>query len=437
MRYTDKVMLLRAYTTVLIIIFIGIIFHAPLSVGLGVLFPDFELLIKPWKEVLMLLLIPLAVVLATRQKLWHTLLHDWIFQLIVLYSALHIFIALILWQGTAPTLAGIAIDLRYILFFALVYVAIRAAPQARQLVVMAATIGAFVVVGFATLQLFLPPDILSHIGYNKETIAPYLTVDENPDYIRVNSTLRGPNPLGAYAGMVLGLLTAAWVRGKLQLKSKKVLIGTLVLAVCSIVALWLSYSRSALVAGIVTVFTVVLLTQVRKITKRAWVVSAAILMLLASGLVLLRETPLVANVIFHDNQETGGAITSNTDHINSLQYGITQLLQQPFGLGVGSTGSASLFGGAPVIIESQYLFVGHETGWLGLILFLALFIMIMVRLWRYKKDWLSLGTFASGIGLAFIGVLLPVWTDDTVSIIWWGLAAVAIAGGDNARNKTK
>ena len=41
---------------------------------------------------------------------------------------------------------------------------------------------------------------------------------------------------------------------------------------------------------------------------------------------------------------------------------------------------------------------------------------------------LSLGVFASGCGLAIVGLLLPVWVDDTVSIIWWGLAGVAIGG---------
>jgi hypothetical protein len=51
----------------------------------------------------------------------------------------------------------------------------------------------------------------------------------------------------------------------------------------------------------------------------------------------------------------------------------------------------------------------------------------MIRLWQRRTDWLALGLFSSGIGLALIGLLLPVWVDDTVSIVWWGLAAVAIA----------
>jgi hypothetical protein len=427
----------RIYTFVLVIIFLGIVFHAPLSVGLGVVFPDYSLLIKSWKEILMLLLVPLAITIVTRQKMWKELLGDWIVRVIIAYVTVHFLIVIFLWQGTAPTLAGLAIDLRYILFFALAYVAIRAWPEARRSLVIAATVGACVVVGFATLQLFLPPDILSHIGYSKATIEPYLTVDKNPNYIRVNSTLRGPNPLGAYAGMVLGFLAAALMRGRLALKGPKMYVGIIFLAICSVIALWISYSRSALVAGTITVFVAVLLTQLRKMTRRMWVASAVILFALAGGIVVFQGTTFVSNVILHENPKGGSELSSNEGHLASLQDGVRWLLVEPFGVGVGSTGSASLLGDSPIIAENQYLFIAHEIGWCGLMLFVVLFALIMMRLWRFKQDWLSLGAFASGIGLALIGLLLPVWTDDTVSIIWWGLAAIALAGGDNARNKTK
>ena len=105
------------------------------------------------------------------------------------------------------------------------------------------------------------------------------------------------------------------------------------------------------------------------------------------------------------------------------------MVRQPFGAGIGSTGSASLGTDQPLIIENQYLFIAHETGWIGLTVFIGLFGLILRRLWQRRRDWLALGVFASGIGLAVIGLLLPVWVDDTVSIVWWGLAAVALAGG--------
>lgn len=428
----------KIYAVILFVIFGGIVVHAPLSVGLGTLFPDYELLIKSWKEILMLALVPLAVIIISRRKMWRVLTDDWIFRLIIAYAVLHILLVAIFYQGSAATAAGLAIDLRYLLFFGLVYVLLKIAPAYRGLMVKIGIVGACIVVGFATLQLFLPADILKHIGYRTETIVPYLTVDKNPDYIRVNSTLRGPNPLGAYAGIVLALLAAAFVYGKLHGRRLLPSISIGLLLLCSLVALWISYSRSALVAAIVAVGVVLAMTIARQLSRRVWIVGAAVVGALAGGLLLAQNSSFVSNVLLHENPEGGSSISSNDEHVESLEEGTERLVAQPFGAGVGSTGSASLFGEAPIIIENQYLFIAHETGWLGLVLFMSIFGLILWRLWRQRTDWLSLGVFASGIGLALIGLLLPVWADDTVAIVWWGLAALALAtGGNYGRHTTK
>jgi hypothetical protein len=424
----------KVYVGILMIIFAGVIVHAPLSVWLGTLFPDYDLLIKSWKELLMIICVPLAIGIVSGRKLWRQLWGDWIFRLIVLYTTLHLVLAGLLYDGLAVTAAGLAIDLRYVLFFGLMYVAIRIMPVYRRPMIVIGSIGASIVVGFATLQFFLPADILSHIGYGRETIMPYLTVDKNPDYIRINSTLRGPNPLGAYAGMVLGLLAAALIRMKLNLKDRRVRFATILFGVCSIVALWLSYSRSALVAGLVTLLIVVVF-GVKRIPRVVWVTGAIVGCGILGGLVLGRESSFILNILLHENKDGGSSVSSNDGHIESLSYGIDRLVHQPLGGGIGSTGSASLYGEAPVVIENQYLFVAHETGWLGLVVFVVLYILILARLWRGRADWLSLGLFGGGVGLAAIGLLLPVWVDDTVAIVWWGLAAIALAGGRYARKQ--
>lgn len=418
----------KIYAVIIAVIFGGIVLHAPLSVGMGTLFPEYGLLIKSWKEILMLLLVPMAIIIVTRRSMWQELGRDWLFRLIVAYAVLHILLTAFLYQGAAATAAGLAIDLRYVLFFGLTYILIRILPAYRRLLLKIGIIGAAVVVGFATLQLFLPPDVLKYIGYNNETIVPYLTVDQNPDYVRVNSTLRGPNPLGAYAGMVLTLLIAALVRKKLEFSDKKYVIGIGLLTLCSLIALWISYSRSALLAVIASVGIVLAITIARRLSRRVWIVSSVILFAIIGGLLANINSSFVSNVILHEDPNEGNSFNSNDGHLESLVTGMKLLIAQPFGAGVGSTGSASLHGDAPIIIENQYLFVAHETGWLGLGLFVAIFGLILLRLWHGRRDWLSLGVFASGIGLAIIGILQPVWVDDTVAIIWWGLAAIALAG---------
>lgn len=431
----------KVYVSLLLAIFTGIILHAPFSVWMETLFPSLDLLIKSWKEILMAIAGVLLIVILWRRKQWK-LLHDPVVYLVAGYAALHVALLPVFWQGVDATLAGILIDLRYILFFALVYVAMRLYPQIRTLFIGSFIAGALLVAVFSLLQVFvLPKDFLSVIGYNRDTIVPYLTVDENPDYIRITSTFRGPNPLGAYAGIVLALAAAFWLRTSLKARKvylqKKPLIITGIIVLGSAVALWASYSRSALVAAVVAVGLVVLLTVARTFPKWLWISGFVAVFALFGGIYAARDTSFVTNVILHENEETGGDVSSNDGHAESLAYGIDRMIHQPLGGGVGSTGSASLLGDAPLIIENQYLFIAHEVGWLGLLVFMALFVLILKRLWHRRQDWLALGVFAAGIGMAIIGVLLPVWADDTVSIIWWGLAAVALVGLERSKKTSR
>jgi hypothetical protein len=428
----------KIYILLLSVIFVGIVMHAPITIAFSYFFPsDYDLVIKSWKEIIMIGALGLAIVVVTKRRMWPDILRDWLFHLIVAYVLLHVLSAVLLYQGGAATAAGFAIDLRYILYFCLVYVGVRALPRYRNLMIRLGIAGAYIVVGFAALQLILPMDILSHIGYSKDTILPYLMVDQNPNFIRVNSTLRGPNPLGAYASIVIGLAFSAFLLAKEKLRNNKVMVGVGVLIILSSVALWISYSRSALIATMIVVLIVGIVALFKKLSIRTWILLLGILLVAGGVVIANKDTSFVLNVFYHENPMDGNTTNSNEEHVESLLYGIDRLFHQPLGAGVGSTGSASLYGDSiPIIIENQYLFIAHETGWLGLILFAAIFVTILVKLWFRRKEWLSLGVFASGIGLALIGMLQPVWVDDTVSIVWWGLAAIALVGGSSAR-KTK
>lgn len=431
MRVLDKV-----FIGILVAIFGGIVLHAPLTVGFGTLFPSAELLIKSWKEILMLVAGLLAIIVLTRKKQWGIIRHPLIL-LMTGYAALHVLLIPLFQNSVTSVLAGILIDLRYILFFVLVVIAVRLYPELRRWFIGTFIVGALIVGIFALLQVFvLPPDILSHIGYNENTIVPYLTVDENTDFIRINSTLRGPNPLGAYAVIVLALLVAFWLKGNHK-KVRRPMVPVTLLLVGSVVALWASYSRSALVAAFVAIGTVLALAVGKIIPKWLWVSLVVVVLAVGAGIFVAKDNSFISNVILHENEGTGAQISSNEGHVSSLEKGLDRMVHQPFGGGVGSTGSASLYGDHPLIIENQYLLIAHEVGWLGLGLFLVIFYKVMRALWQQRKDWLALGIFASGIGLALIGLLLPVWVDDTVAIIWWGLAALVIGGSDGQRSVHK
>ena len=56
----------------LLVIFGGVVLHAPFSVGLSTLFPNESLVIKSWKEILLGLALALSAVVLTQKKRWES-----------------------------------------------------------------------------------------------------------------------------------------------------------------------------------------------------------------------------------------------------------------------------------------------------------------------------------------------------------------------------
>lgn len=424
-------MLLRRTILVLLLtIFCGVVFHAPLSVFFGTVFPEFQVEIKAWKEVLLVLAALLVMIEVTRHRMWRDLWHDWVVRIATFYAGLHVLLLPFMWQGVAPAIAGLMIDLRFILFFVLVYAMVRVYPKWRRPLLIGSITAAVISMLFAFLQVtILPHDILSHIGYSRDTIVPYLTVDQNYDYIRITGTLRGPNPLGIYAALITAGSVAAllFCQGGLRKLHRYVPLAVGALGVISAIALWFTYSRSAKIAAVCALVVVVFSRYAKYMTKGVWLACGAAALLMLGGLYAAKDTTFVSNVIFHEDPEEEGMVNSNDEHWSSLLNGTERMLRQPLGAGIGSTGSPSLLGEDGLIIENHYLYIAHETGWLGLALFMVLFVMVLLRLWRQRQDWLALTVVASGVGIAVASLFLPVWADDTVSMVWWGLAGIALA----------
>ena len=416
----------RIIIGLLVAIMALIVVHAPLSVFIGSKVPAFALGIKAWKEIMMVIA-ALLVVLRYGQRLVRDFRRDPLVILCGLYIVLHIVLALPAANGGLAAIAGLMVDLRYIAYFILIYVVTRYNPRYRAWLWHTAAIGAAVVLGFLLAQFVLPVDFLKHLGYNEATIAPYILVDMNPAFVRYNSTLRGPNPLGAYAIIVVSIATAWWLIRAKKLRDKRWLVLPAFYAVIGTVAAWVSYSRSALVAAVGSIGLVAALRFGRRVSRRVWLAGIGIMLMCTAGLYLIRNTEFFHTVIIHDSPTTGARTTSNDDHAKSLSAGIARMVQQPLGAGVGTTGSAAMYGSMLHIIENQYVMVAHEVGWLGLVLFVVIYVLVLRGLWKQRQQWYAIGLWARGVGLALVGIVLPVWADDTVSIVWWGLAA-AVCG---------
>lgn len=420
----------------LLVIMSLIVVHAPITVFIDSRFPQISDVVKAWKEMLMLVALVLLAVDYTRRKAWRAAFKDVLLWLIAGYAALHLLLLVVYRLPANAVIAGLMIDLRYIAYFALVYLFLKAYPAYKESFLRIAVIGAAIVVGFAVLQLALPHNFLTYFGYGDSTIEPYITIDKNPAFVRENSTLRGPNPLGAYAVIVLAGVTAFWITQRKKLSDKNARNIVIFFAVAGFVTLVVSYARSAWIGAVIACVVLLGVKYKNVITwRKAGYVAIATAIL--GGLVYgARNTSFVQNALIHNNPTTGASVDSNTQHLESVTNGVSLMLAHPLGQGVGSSGSASLFTNMPTVIENQFLFVAHETGWLGLALFVTITWIVLARLWRKRADWMALAIFSSGIGLVVVGLMLPVWADDTVSIVWWGLAAAILATRKETRGKT-
>lgn len=401
-----------------------LVLHAPLTVWLVSQGAPVE--VKAWKEFLLVVAGVLLLWDVLRSGRYRQFLRDKLLWLVAAYGIIHAVVALVADNPLTSEIVGLMVNLRYVVFFALVYIFLSLYPTYRSSFIKIGVLGAVIVSSVALLQVVLPHDTLKHLGYSSATIKPYILLDDNPSFVRINSTLRGPNPLGAYAMIVL-LGVAAYCMKKrrgILASSNKWLLS--VIALGSAAALWLSYSRSAWIGLAAGAVVFAALTIGTSVSRRQLGVASVFIVVAALALYGVRDTTWFHAVILHDDPTTGAVVTSDQAHAQSITESTERFMNEPFGRGVGTSGSASLFGGEPLVIENQYLMVAHEVGWLGAALFVGIWLMVLHRLWLHRRSWLGVSMLSSGIGLMVIALVWPVLVDDPVSMMWWGLAAVAI-----------
>lgn len=422
-----KYRILSLVTTLTMLIILLMPFHAFLTVWGASLIGHYTAL-RLWKEVLLLAcIIGVLYLLITDGKIRsHTLTRRLVW-LILVYIAVNVIWGAVAWHQhtlTAKALGyGLIVNLRFLIFFLISWsLALRTSRLRKswQWLVLAP---AAVVVLFGLLQaLVLPQDFLTHFGYGPKTIAPFETINHNAQYLRIASTLRGANPLGAYLLIPISLLAGLLITGRRTWPYVSLFIG-------SLLTLFFSFSRSAWVGAALALTTIGIHYLDRKYLKQA-VAGIICVVVLASAAFATFEwhhNSRFQNIFFHTQTHSTVKTTSDQGHIAGLKNGLHDLVRQPFGRGPGSAGPASVYNiGSPRIAENYFLQIGQETGWIGLILFALINIGVGYILWLKRQDPLALTLFASLIGLTFISLFSHAWTDDTTAYIWWGLAGIAM-----------
>lgn len=381
---------------------------------------------RVWKELLFLLMIPPAVWLIWQDpKLKNWLARSWIVRLFGIYVLMHLVLGVVAYANdevnTEALVYSFVINLRFIGFFILC--AIVATHSGflirhwRKILLIPA--GAVVV--FGLLQKFLLPyDFLRHFGYGKATIPVFHTIDNDPNLLRIQSTLRGPNPLGAYLVLVLSALLTF-------LRNLRVVpVGSVLLFGAAILVLLYSHSRSAWVGFAFALITFGLLSFSHKI--KTWLAIMGIsLLVLVGGIYLFRSSDTVEETLFHDSPSIVAPQTSNEARTESLKKGVSDVIHEPLGRGPGTAGPASARNSEPTrIAENYFLQIGQEVGVIGMAIFIAINTLLVKQLWRQRKEQLPKILLASFVGLTFINLLSHAWTDDTISYLWWSLAGIAL-----------
>lgn len=411
----------------IMIILVLMPFHAVLTTWLASSVNHFDLL-RIWKDLLM---VPIG--LGALWVVYQNRLFDRfeklkpLVVLIVIYGLLEIVLGI--WAvmshrvNASAMIYGWINDLQYLAFFIITLLVAAKVPLKKywpQLLLIPAGL----VVIFGLLQHFiLPADFLRHFGYGPHSLPLYETVDQKTAYIRLQSTLRGPNPLGAYLILIITALIGAFVKFK---KQRQLFTASLL---ASLVVLFFSYSRSAYI-GIILAWCLLVFLSLRGVFAKKIILFgvAGFLIIGTTSIFALRQNDHVQNIFFHTDEHSRSSESSNYVRGKALKSGLKDIWHEPLGQGPGTAGPASARNDHQArIAENYYLQIGQELGIMGLAIFLAINYYIFIYLWQQRKDILSAVLLASFAGISFVNLLSHAWSDDTLSIIWWGLAGIALA----------
>jgi hypothetical protein len=405
-------------------IFILLPFHAVLTTWIGSNTGRLDL-VRIWKEILILLMLPLAGWIIFKSENLRTWFKSSpILWLIRLYILLHLILgayALSTHQVNSTALIyALIINLRLFAFFLLCYAVAAHSAFLKRYWRPILLFPALAVIAFGLAQPFLPIDFLKHFGYGSQTIPAYQTVDADINYQRIQSTLRGANPLGAYLVLVIPALLLGL--GKYRLVR---LAG---LAAAAIV-LFHTYSRSAWIGTVGALSSLEFWKSgLSRKTKQVLLVLAGILTLAGAGAYALRSNPVAQDTLLHTSSDSV-SVSSNAQRAAAIKSGLGDVISQPLGRGPGTAGPASFRnnGYIPRISENYFLQIGQEVGIVGMLVFISINALVAQRLWLKRDELLAQILLASLVGITLINLVSHAWTDDTLALLWWGLAGICLA----------
>ncbi len=391
-------------------------FHAFLSVWAGHLLGH-QAIWQGWKEVLILILVALAA-----QYVWHQPRRlDAIREPVALLIGVFAGIAIIVTALTHPSLRAAAFGLKTDLEFLIIFVIAElvADDALRKRLTTTVLISSAVVIAFGLMQVFLlPRDFLTQFGYGPHTVTPFQIVSPELPAVRILSTLGGPNQLGSFLILPLSIIWWRLLRRPRWWQLIYLLAGGVVL--------FHTYSRSAWLGLIVSLGVITAMRLPKRWRIAGAIGSLATAAILVSTLLAISGShKLLQQYLLHQSFSAVPTDGSTNQHAGSLRDGYRLLIAHPFGLGLGAAGPASFHGSHPIIPENYYLQIGIETGFAGLLVFIALQIGLGIKLMRRANIWSAVPLLGTLAGISVVNLFLHGWADSSTALVFWTLAGIA------------
>ena len=298
---------------------------------------------------------------------------------------------------------------------------------------------AFAVLAIATVagvvieKALLPTDWPVRIGYSRFLIdffgdADVQSYDELPWTFWTEAKLfRRPsaffaNPLDLAAGCLL-MLAFALAAALLRQERKESAQRWYWLAAALATVLFASLARMAVATMPFVCFVVAV------VLGRARLAFGILITMIAVGIIgIMLAGPLVQeyvrSTLMFENASSAG-------HVDAWTQALTAILTHPLGIGLGTSGAIGARGGEAVGGENQYLIMGVQLGWAGLLLYsgvLASAFYVVQRALRRHRDELYAVAVGGLVTLAFLGLTSEVGTYMFVSFITWWLVGYSVSG---------
>lgn len=393
---------------------------------------------KAAKDIFLVGLAPLLLYLTHAQGLFKDKTFRALLYVGGAYGLIHLLF--VLFDGSDDTysaIVGSVYNVRLLGFLLIGYVVGRAnnAKEYLKHLLTATVLIASAVALFGVLQYFLPHNLLENVGYTLDRgVKPLFFIDDNPDLPRVMSTLKDPNSLGSY--LILPILISGYalvskkVNGQLFMRPFRKPVLTTMLMVMTL-ALFLTFSRGALLGLVISVTTLVLLNNQKKVRshiKKYWWAPLAIVLVVGGLALSFRESEFVQDYVLHASETTNQA-DPNEKRLTLGREAVDRVVGEPLGHGPGSAGLVSINnpkGG--FLTENYYLQIVYEVGWLGLALFLVILYLVVRKLHNSNpQSPISNLLLASLAGYLFYSFFIHLWSNEAVALQWWLLASATIA----------